>query len=47
MKECLKGAFGVALVFEILEYFVYTPVSQTSGRLKIPPLNALSVLLIY
>jgi hypothetical protein len=36
-----------ALVFEILEYFVYTPVSQTSGRLKIPPLNALSALLIY
>ena len=43
----LKGAFVVALVLEILEYLVYTPVSQTSGRLKIPPLNTLSALLIY
>ena len=35
----LKGDFYVALVFEILEYLMYTPVSQTSGRLKLPPLK--------
>ena len=31
MRMILKGDFLVALVFEILEYYVYTPVSQTSG----------------
>ena len=38
-KMILKGTFVVALVFEILEYALYTPVSQTSGRLKIAPLK--------
>ena len=34
LRAILKGVFFVALVFKILEYYLYTPVSQTSGRLK-------------
>ena len=35
----LKGVFFVALVLKILEYYVYTPVSRTSGRLEYPLLK--------
>ena len=35
----LKGVFFVALVLKILEYYVYTPVSRTTGRLEYPLLK--------
>lgn len=33
----LRGAFGVMLALEILEYYMYTPVSRASQALKSLP----------
>lgn len=41
----LRGAFGVMLALEILEYYMYTPVSRASQALKSLPYNTFFVLM--